>query len=266
MPLAQMKSLLAKARKGDPVNCAIALTANKQALVLLDRKKRPRQLAAELRKQAKEAGLALSLVRFGRSEVDGAEDARTVRFVVDKDAPGNFAPRLVVLLRKAGFAHAEIVVDDGEEGGAGDDDQAGQDAGLAAIAKSGRVWEATLRNVERQVAGLHEKLIAAYDGHGFGPGLDDAFHARVEPLLESMDASLMRDLAAIGAGGDEGARRKAIASAQEGIARCARYVAGEKLIAQLDANPLVPLSIARTLAASLAALSRSLGEYVARPG
>lgn len=275
MTLAELKLQLAKARQGQSVGCAIALSDDKDAVVLLDIKKKPRQVLAELRKTAKEVGLVLATasLRFGHAEVDKA-DARTLKFVVNKDAAGGTLPKLTALMRKAGFARIEIMVDEALEADEHEADPAepaaapapggGITAALAAVAKSGKVWEATLKSVERQVADLHAKLTEAYHGHGFAAELDRAFHAKVLPMLDSMDASLMHKLAEISVLTDPAARNQAVADAQAMIDRCEAYLAGETLIAKLDANPLVPLSIRKTLTASLEAVSRTLDGCAAR--
>ena len=289
MSVPEIKQLLAKARRGDPVNCAIGLSKDKEAVLLLDRKKKPRKLMGDLKKKAAEAGLDVpgSLIRFGRAEIDGAEDARTVHFVVNKEAPGLFRTALTKMLRPAGVGHVEIGVDEGLEQESEDEgqeaspapapaaaaapdvpDAAAPDpalgAALTAVGKSSQVWEATLKSVERQVSELHGKLTKAYQGHGFGAELDKVFHAKVEPMLESLDASLIAKLAEVSAGTDPAARSQAVAEAQQIIARYESYLAGEKLIAKLDSNPFVPLSIQKTLTASLEALNRSLGGVAAK--
>jgi hypothetical protein len=113
MSPADMKPILAMAKRGDPVSCAIGLTSAKDGVILLDKKRRPKALAAELKKKA--AGLGLDLdatsLRFGIAQVDGEADARLLTFVVNKDAPGAMRARLMEQVKKAGFGKVEIIVD-----------------------------------------------------------------------------------------------------------------------------------------------------------
>lgn len=344
MAVPELKLLLAKARRGDPVSCAVALGKDKQAILLLDRKKKPRKLAAELRRKAADAGLepAAATLRFGRAEVDGAEDAGTVTFVVNKEPPGALRPKLVALLRPAGFGHVEFTVDEGldadqddehpaavlkDDDGDGDDEAAPLQAPLAAllrlvpavigaeperreellglaaaaadavkagageiemerlrlaveaggpppdpaleallsaVGKSAQVWDATLRQVGKQVSELHAHLTAAYGGQGIGDELDRLFHAKVEPMLEALDAKLVAKLGEVGASTDAAGRSRAVTEAQAIIAGTEAYLANEPLIAQLDANPVTPLTIERTLTASLEVLNRTLSTVIER--
>jgi hypothetical protein len=114
MSPADMKPILALARHGDPVSCVIALTKEKHGVILLDKRKKPKQLMAALKKQAASAGLELEMpsLRFGRATVDREQDAGLLTFVVNKDAAGAMRPKLLERLKKVGFSKIEIVVDE----------------------------------------------------------------------------------------------------------------------------------------------------------
>lgn len=286
MSVAEMKQLLAKAKRGSPISCAIGMSKDKEAVLLLDRKKKPRKVIAELKKQAAEAGLEVAgaSMRFGRAEIDGAEDARTVVFVVNKEAPGMVRAALVKLLRPAGFGQVEITVDEGLEDESDEDtadaaepgatapaaapaDTATEslapaahaaDPALATIGKSGLVWNATRKHVEKQLADLHKAMTDAYQGHGFGAELDRVFHSKVEPIIASFDDKLIHKLAEVSRTADPAARAPLLDEARQIISRYESYLAGEPLLAKLDANPFVPMTLAKTLTASLEALNRSL--------
>jgi hypothetical protein len=289
MSATEIKVLLAKAKRGDAINCALGMTKDKDAVLLLDRKKKPRKLMAELRKKGQDAGLEIpaNMIRFGRAEVDGSEDARTVVFVVNKEAPGAVAVKLKTLLRPAGFGAAEIRVDEGLETESDEDETPAAEAeaapaapppppaasgpseqavaaALVAVGKSSQVWEATLNAVERQVGELHKKLAAAYQGHGFAAELDRAFTSKVEPMMEALDAKLVATLGRVAGASTPEARNAAVAEARDIVARFAAYLDNEPLIAKLDSNPFVPLSIEKTLTASLAALDKSLAGVATR--
>lgn len=143
MSAADMKPLLKLSRRR-PVSCVVAMTKDKQGVVLLHRRKKPRKLMAELRRQAAAAGMELNAasIRFGRAAVDGASDSALVRFTVNKPAPGAIRMALLERLRPAGFQRCEIAVDealeteaeDGEDEDTDDEDGAGDAAPGAADA------------------------------------------------------------------------------------------------------------------------------------
>jgi hypothetical protein len=117
MSPADMKPILAHARHAGPVSCVIALTKEKDGVILLDKRKKPKQLLAELKKQAAAAGLDLEMpsLRFGRATVDTEQDAALLTFVVNKDASGAMRPRLLERVKKVGFSKVEIIVDESLE-------------------------------------------------------------------------------------------------------------------------------------------------------
>jgi hypothetical protein len=143
MSAVELKPLLRQARRR-PMNCAIAMTKEKQGLILLDRRKKPRKVMAELRRQAAAAGLELvpASIRFGCASVDGASDSAMVTFTVNKPAPGPTRMVLLEQVRPAGFQRCEIVVDEALESEADDgedqaEDDSSEDEGGAGRAKGG---------------------------------------------------------------------------------------------------------------------------------
>ena len=122
MTPAEMKPLLRIARRR-PVACAVVLTRDRQPVLLLDRKLKPRKLAAMIRQQARNEGIDLdaATIRFGRARVDGASDAGKVTFTVHKAAPSSMRQAILPALRGAGLQRCEFVVDqaleqEGEDG------------------------------------------------------------------------------------------------------------------------------------------------------
>ncbi len=112
MSPAEMKPLLMPSKR-DPVSVVIGLTKAKDGVVFLAKKVRPRKLLAQTKKRAADAKLELEMtsLRFGWAAVDTAVDSTLVTFTVNKDAAGALRPKLLVHLKKAGFAKCEIVVD-----------------------------------------------------------------------------------------------------------------------------------------------------------
>ncbi len=137
MGKAELKPLL-KLSRHRLVSCVVVLTKGRQGVVLLDKKVKPRKLAATLKAKAKAAGLELdpSTIRFGRASVDGSSDSARVVFKVHRDAPAAVGRAMLPLLRPVGFQRCEFVTDaalenepeDGEDG-AGEADEEGDEDG-----------------------------------------------------------------------------------------------------------------------------------------
>jgi hypothetical protein len=113
MSPADMKPILAHAKHAGPVSCVIALTQDKDGVILLDKRKKPKQLLAELKKQAAGAGLDLErpTLRFGRATVDTAQEAGLLTFVVNKETSSAMRLKLLERVKKVGFSKVEIIVD-----------------------------------------------------------------------------------------------------------------------------------------------------------
>jgi hypothetical protein len=137
MSAAEMKPLLMLSKR-NPVNCAIALTKEKDGVILLDKKGKPRKLMAQLKKAAGDAGVALDMqtIRYGTAGVDTDVDAGLVSFKVNKEAPGTMRPKLLQTLKKAGFGKCEIIVDETLDNESDDDTAAEATDGPAATASA----------------------------------------------------------------------------------------------------------------------------------
>jgi hypothetical protein len=134
MPADQMKPLLALSKR-EPVSAAIGLASDGEAVLLLDKKMKPKRVLATLKASATKSKVSLqpSTLRFGRAEVDPDYDANMVRFFVSREAPGNLRIRLVEILKKIGYGKVEINVDatleeEGEEEQAEEDVTASESA------------------------------------------------------------------------------------------------------------------------------------------
>jgi hypothetical protein len=373
MSPAEMKPLLAKSKQ-EPVSCVIGLTKNKDGVVLLDKKMKPKQLLAELKKKAAKIKLELDApsLRFGRAHVDTEQDSGLVQFVVNKDAGGAMRPKLLEHLKKAGFGKLEIAVDAGFEAEPADNPEAdapaepappataqpappaaappppaagpaaGPDAGaltkqltdlvkrmiptIAAdpgradglkslavkaqsaiksadlagaadavaalrsmldgaappgtasasqqpaegsrpapppapsptIAKARLAWVATRQKVEGDLGNLHGSFAKAFKGHGMERDLTKAFRARVDTVLGTLDETLAHKLDAVNSATDPAQRAKLVQEAHATIQTYNKHVASDPTIAALDKNPFVPLSIQKTMTATLSALAKSI--------
>ena len=132
-------------------------------------------------------------------------------------------------------------------------------AGSGALyAKSRTAWIATRAKVESEIAKLHGALSSAYQGHGAAQTLETAFQTRVAAMLSELDDSLAEKLDEVNKATDASQRAQLVQEARSVMQRYEAYVAGEPLIAKLDANPFVPVAIEKTLTATLTALSKAV--------
>lgn len=113
MSLAEIKPMLLKSKQ-EPVSCALALTSDKEGVLLLHKKTKPRALLGALKSEAGKIKLGIenSTLRFGTAEVDTEVDATLVMFRVNKEVPGSFEPRFRERTKKAGFSKVQFVVDE----------------------------------------------------------------------------------------------------------------------------------------------------------
>lgn len=113
MTPAAMKPILVKSKQ-EPASCALALTADKQGVLLLHKKSKPRKLMGTLKAEASKIKLNVesATFRFGTVEVDPDVDPTLVTFRVNKDVPGTFGPRFRERTKQAGFPKVQFVVDE----------------------------------------------------------------------------------------------------------------------------------------------------------
>lgn len=115
MSAAEMKPILALAKRGDEVSCVVGLTKKKDGVMLLDKRLPPKQLRDQLRKQADKIGLELedSSLRFGKATVDSTDDPKLLMLAINKQGAGVLEQKLRERLKPAGFKDVEITVDAG---------------------------------------------------------------------------------------------------------------------------------------------------------
>jgi hypothetical protein len=101
MPMNELKRLVGLG-ESQPVSCALALTADKTALLLVHKTIKPKKLRAQMLKDAGKSVDQKSL-RFGRITIDKDNDPGTVRFAVNKPEIGGTIPAMLRLVRKTGY-------------------------------------------------------------------------------------------------------------------------------------------------------------------
>jgi hypothetical protein len=132
---AELKKMLIRSKK-EPVNCAVGMDKNQQALIMLHRTKQPRALVKELEK----TGGDLKNPRWGSAFVDVDDNPKLVILTLNKSAPG-LARKMKTTLKGTGFSKVRVVLEDGTVDEAVEDDEDDDDAGATQQAKSGRATD-----------------------------------------------------------------------------------------------------------------------------
>jgi len=266
--------LLGKAKQGE-VHCALGLS--KPGVVFnLDKSKSPSSLLTELKGKCSD----LKNPNFGTFAI-GGKDHRTVVLQLEKPAQG-MAAKVKKALAGTGYSKVEIrdksgkVLEAEAEDGApapapastvtpAPAEPAGTQAtpadkvpDMAAVANARVVWEDTLTTVEGEVEKLRSAMAGHYKGHGFADHLDRVFAAKIEPMMGKLDRSLIAKLDAMTKTGDHAAHIQLVGEARTIIKNFESYLAGEPIIAKLDANPFVPLGIQKKLTFALETLNSTL--------
>jgi hypothetical protein len=267
--------LLGKAKQGE-VHCALGLS--KPGVVFnLDKTKSPSSLLTELKSKCSD----LKNPNFGTFAI-GGKDHRTVVLQLEKPAQG-MAAKVKKALAGTGYSKVEIRDKSGKVLEAEAEDAPGAPVpaeaapvaaapatpadpaapadkvpDMAAVANARVVWEDTLTTVEGEVEKLRSAMAGHYKGHGFAGQLDRVFAAKIEPMMGKLDRSLIAKLDAITKTADHTAHIKLVGEARSIIKDFESYLAGEPIIAKLDANPFVPLGIQKKLNSALETLNGTL--------
>lgn len=124
--------------------------------------------------------------------------------------------------------------------------------------KSGQAWIAARSRIEAEIKKLRDQLVAAYQADGLAGEIESRLQAKVAPVMAAMDPALAEKLAAASKATDPDARASLIEDAQAILQACQSFVQGEAILADLDANPFVPLVIRQTMSATVAALEKTV--------
>ncbi|MGH7042981.1 MAG: hypothetical protein ACREFY_12730 [Acetobacteraceae bacterium] len=128
----------------------------------------------------------------------------------------------------------------------------------AALAKSGQAWVATRGRVQADIEKLRAALVATYQEGGLAGEIESRFRTRVAPVLAAFQADLPGKLAQASAATDPTARTAQLKEAQEILQSAHAFIDGEPLLAELDANPFVPLTIRQIMAGTVTALEKTV--------
>lgn len=133
-------------------------------------------------------------------------------------------------------------------------------AGAVTYAKSRLAWLAVRRKIETDLEKLRAEIVATYQDQAANiqSELDTSYRTKTAPVLAALDEELADRLDEATNETDPTKRQALIAAARQAIARYQAFVAQDKVIADLDANPFVPLTIGATLGATLNTLAAAV--------
>jgi hypothetical protein len=129
---------------------------------------------------------------------------------------------------------------------------------MATFAKARTAWVATRKKIEGDIGQLHGAFNSAFKGHPMGKDLGAAFKARADKVLDALDEALAHKLDEVTRNTDAAQHAKLVQEARQIIQRYEATVANDPTIAALDANPFAPVAIAKTMTATLSALSKAI--------
>ncbi len=184
-------------------------------------------------------------------------------------AAGADAAKRAAFVKLAGDANAALKAGDGvtagkaigdlrtgiEGGGAATQAARQVPAGTVAYAKSRLAWLAARSKMEGDIEKLRVELVEYYKDTSIVGELTAAYHDRVAPVLAALDEELADLLDDARNAEDPAARAKLVEQAKAAIGRYQAFLAGDKTIAGLDSNPIVPLTIQQTMTSTLGVLA-----------
>ncbi len=125
------------------------------------------------------------------------------------------------------------------------------------IAKARQAWVATRQKVESDLDKLHGAFGKAFQGHDMEDQITKAFRDRVDTVLNALDSELSDKLDAVNnANGAD--RDKLVTEAKGLLQKYQQTVQSNTTIQELDNNPFVPMSVQKTMTATLAALEKTI--------
>ena len=131
-------------------------------------------------------------------------------------------------------------------------------AGAVAYGKARLAWLAARKKIEIDIDKLRTEISTTYQADGIAGQLEQAYRQRVGPILQTFDESLADKLDAATNATVPNDRAKLVGEAKAIMQVYSQFLASEKLIADLDANPFVPLAIHQTISGTLAVLEKTV--------
>jgi hypothetical protein len=118
-------------------------------------------------------------------------------------------------------------------------------------------WLTAHRSITTDIEKLRAELVATYQAEGIAADVEKRFQEKVAPLLTTFDEDLAEKLDQADTATDPAVRSKLVGEARGIMTRFAGALANP-IVADLDNNPFVKLSIQATLATTLKGLSATI--------
>jgi len=131
-------------------------------------------------------------------------------------------------------------------------------AGNMGLAKSRLAWVGARQQVESDIGKLRAALTDAYGGQEVGGEVLKRYQAKVAPVLAQFDDRLLDAIDGLMNEADAAARAAKLTEAKAAVKDCLSFAMTDKLVAELDANPFVPLAIRGTATKALAGLATAM--------
>ncbi len=131
-------------------------------------------------------------------------------------------------------------------------------SGTVAYAKSRLAWLAVRKKMETDLETLRKEILAYYKNEDIVADLDTRYTTRVAPLLATLDETLADTLDSATNATDPDQRHKLVAESHDIITRYQNFLAAEPIFGELDSNPFVPLTITKTMTATLTTLAAAI--------
>ncbi len=122
------------------------------------------------------------------------------------------------------------------------------------LAKSKTAWTATRTKVDADVQKLKKAIADATKNDNGGHDIEKLFDTAVQPLMETLSDELS-ELLDRASQAQDSERGGVMADVQRVIATHLKFVESNPIIGHLDDNPFLPISIGKTLTATLQTLS-----------
>lgn len=132
------------------------------------------------------------------------------------------------------------------------------DGAVATVRKARTAWGATRRKMQSDLDSVRQAVLDAYRDHPVLESLEKTLDDKIGPVLGRLDDALSDKLDELSAVTDAAAATRLAGEAQQILRGYQEYIAGEPLIAALDSNPLTPVSLQKSLTATLVVLSKSV--------
>jgi hypothetical protein len=127
-----------------------------------------------------------------------------------------------------------------------------------ALRQSGREWLAARQTVEDELDKLRATIVATYEGQSVAAEIEKKFREVTAPVLRTLDTSFATKLEAAGKAPDAAQRQILVQDAKNTLKGYESFVQ-TGLLADLDDNPFVPLSLRASLTGTISQLAAALG-------